>query len=289
MATTAVTSGRAASQDADIYYERRGDGPALLLITGGGGDAGYYSALADLMASQYTVLCYDRRGNSRSRLLRGPAPLTMASQSADAVAVLAANGFTRGHIFGNSGGGTVALDLAARHPGACVSVIAHEPPVPLILPDPSEVMAAFDEFSQVLAEEGWQPAFRFVQTRIGRVPPGRTDIWDLLLRPARVLPPGPHLDLMMRVSGNWEYMTRYEVRPFIDYVPDLDLIAANQVTVAAAHGAQTLDVTELQMGAVVAERLGAPCAEFPGGHTAPLEVPVPFSVRLRGLLEELSN
>lgn len=289
MTTTAVKWGRAIGDEADIYYERRGEGPALLLITGGGGDAGYYTALADLMASQYTVLSYDRRGNSRSRLPRGPVPITMAGQSADAVAVLTANGFSRAHIFGNSGGATIALDLAAHHPQVCATVIAHEPPVPRVLPDPGEVLAAFDEFSRILDEEGWLPAFRFFQTRIGSVPPGRRDIWDLLLQPARVLPPGPHLDLMKRVSGNWEYMTRFEVRPFIDYVPDLDAIAAGHLTLAIAHGARTVDVTELTMGAVVAERLGVPYAEFPGGHTAPLEIPVPFSVKLRSALAELAG
>ena len=40
MTTAAVKSGRAQSDEADLYFERRGDGPPLLLITGGGGDAG---------------------------------------------------------------------------------------------------------------------------------------------------------------------------------------------------------------------------------------------------------
>src|SRR5580704_14309875 len=103
MTTTTARWGRATSDEADLYYERRGDGPPLLLITGGGGDAGYYSALAGILAGDFTVLTYDRRGNSRSRLPRGPVTITMAGQSADAIAVLRENGFSRAHIFGNSG------------------------------------------------------------------------------------------------------------------------------------------------------------------------------------------
>jgi pimeloyl-ACP methyl ester carboxylesterase len=88
----------------DLYYGRRGGGAPLLLITGGGGDCGYYAAAADILAGDYTVLTYDRRGNSRSRLAGDPAPITMGQQSADAVAVLRACGFSSAVVFGNSGG-----------------------------------------------------------------------------------------------------------------------------------------------------------------------------------------
>ena len=48
------------------YYERRGDGPPLLCITGATGDAGYFSGLAEALSDDYTVVTYDRRANSRS-------------------------------------------------------------------------------------------------------------------------------------------------------------------------------------------------------------------------------
>lgn len=287
MTTTTARWGRASSDEADIYYERQGDGPPLLLITGGGGDAGYYSALAGNLAGEYTVLTYDRRGNSRSRLPRGPAKVTIPGQSADAIAVLQANGFSRAHVFGNSGGATIALDLAAHHPDVVETVISHEPPVPRVLPDPGDILAFYDEFGRVLAGEGWQAAFTLFQTRIGQIPPGQRLVWDTLLRPAKVLPPGPLLDLMKRVSGNWEYMTRYEIRSFIDYEPDLDQIVGNRVRIALARGAETLDVAEIQMTEVVAGRLGAECAVFPGGHTAAMEIPASFAAALRGLLARL--
>jgi pimeloyl-ACP methyl ester carboxylesterase len=285
--TEAMKWGRAQSDEADLYFERRGDGPPLLLITGGGGDAGYFAPLAGILADEYTVLSYDRRGNSRSRLPRGPATITISGQSADAIAVLRANGLSSAHVFGNSGGATIALDLAAYHPEAVETVIAHEPPVPRVLPDPGDILAFYDEFDRVLAGEGWQAAFTLFQARIGQIPPGQHPAWDYLLRPAKVIPPGPSLDLMKRVSRNWEYMTRYEVRPFIDYVPGLDQIVANHVRIALARGAQTPDVAELQMTEAVAERLGAECAVFPGGHTAALEIPGSFAVALRQLLGRL--
>jgi pimeloyl-ACP methyl ester carboxylesterase len=75
--TTTLTTGVVRADGADLYTERRGDGPPLLLIAGGGGDCGAFSALADLLASRYTVLSYDRRGNSRSPLHHEPAAITI--------------------------------------------------------------------------------------------------------------------------------------------------------------------------------------------------------------------
>jgi hypothetical protein len=52
------------NEDAEIYCERRGDGPVLLLIHGAMEDAGYYSSAADILADKFTVVSYDRRCNS---------------------------------------------------------------------------------------------------------------------------------------------------------------------------------------------------------------------------------
>src|SRR5712692_9919310 len=51
---------------ANLYYEVRGSGPVLLLVCGGIYDAAGYAGLAGPLADRYTVVTYDRRGNSRS-------------------------------------------------------------------------------------------------------------------------------------------------------------------------------------------------------------------------------
>jgi pimeloyl-ACP methyl ester carboxylesterase len=55
------SSGIATADGAELYFERRGEGPPLLLIAGGGGDCGAYWPLANELASCYTVLTYERR------------------------------------------------------------------------------------------------------------------------------------------------------------------------------------------------------------------------------------
>jgi acetyltransferase/esterase len=280
-------SGTVPADGADLYFERRGDGPPLLLIAGGGGDCGYYSALASLLASEYTVLSYDRRGNSRSPRRDWLAAMTITEQSADAMAVLRANGFGAARIFGNSGGATIALDLAAHHPQVIEAIVAHEPPVPKVLPDPGPALALFDEMDRVLAAEGWQAAFTMFQIGTGGIPADRPEALTALLEPAKVIAPGPLLDLMTRVSGNWEYMMTREVRSFVDYEPDLGRITGNHVRIALARGAETQDDMAIRMSMITAERLGAECAEFPGGHTAPAQIPGQFAAALRALFERL--
>jgi acetyltransferase/esterase len=293
------TSGIAEADGADLYYERMGDGPPLLLIAGGGGDCGAYRPVASMLASDYTVLTYDRRGNSRSPLQHAPAEITMAEQSADAVAVLEACGLGPALIFGNSGGATIALDLAARYPQAARAVVAHEPPLPRVLPDAARYLAEYDEIARVLEAGGWRAAFQLFQERIGHVPPGQLPAtMAVLLDPASVLPPGPHLELMQRLSRNWEYLIRFEVQPFIHYVPGLDRIAAGGARVALAAGRDTIALASRddlrhdpfhRPAVAIAERLGAEFAEVPGGHAAPLEVPGPFAAALHGLLGRLGS
>jgi pimeloyl-ACP methyl ester carboxylesterase len=155
--STSVTTGTVVTAGADIYFERRGSGPGLLVISGGGGDAGNYSDLADSLADEYTVLTYDRRGNSRSRLRADPTKLRVEEQSADARAVLDHNGIGSASVFGSSGGAVIGLDLAARSPHTVELLVAHEPPVISVLDDADRWFAFFGELDSP-AQPVWDRA-----------------------------------------------------------------------------------------------------------------------------------
>jgi hypothetical protein len=95
---------------------------------------------------------------------------------------------------------------------------------------------------------------------------------------------------MQRLSGNWEYLTRFEMQSFIRYLLDLDLIAASSAPVALAVGTDMIALAERadlrhdlshRPCTAIAARLGAEFAEFPGGHLAPMELPAPFAAGLR--------
>src|SRR5438876_969143 len=53
---------------ASLYYKVCGSDPLLLILQGGDGDADGSDNLADHLVDYYTVVTYDRRGLSRSKL-----------------------------------------------------------------------------------------------------------------------------------------------------------------------------------------------------------------------------
>jgi pimeloyl-ACP methyl ester carboxylesterase len=124
---TVLETGRVTTEGDELYYEVRGRGQPLLMIPGGGGDAGLYSFVADILADEFRVITYDRRGNARSTR-NEPQNFEISQQSRDAVAVLRAVGEPSAFVFGNSSGAIIALDMAKTQPQAVKAVVAHEPP-----------------------------------------------------------------------------------------------------------------------------------------------------------------
>ena len=124
-----VQTGTAEANGATLYYELRGSGPALLLISGAEGDAEEYARVAPLLEDQFTILSYDRRGFSRSPRPAGYAGTTVEEQADDAAALLAALGMEPVDLWGNSSGAIIGLALALRHPEAVRKAMLHEPPL----------------------------------------------------------------------------------------------------------------------------------------------------------------
>ena len=53
---SAPTKVKVITEGAEIYCERRGNGPLLLQIAGAMEDAGFYSSTADILAEKFTVV-----------------------------------------------------------------------------------------------------------------------------------------------------------------------------------------------------------------------------------------
>jgi pimeloyl-ACP methyl ester carboxylesterase len=90
------------TEGAELYCERRGNGPLLLLITGAMGDAGFYSSAADILADKFTAVSYDRRCNSRSSGDR-TTNMTVAQQARDTASIIKTMGAEKAVVFGSRG------------------------------------------------------------------------------------------------------------------------------------------------------------------------------------------
>jgi pimeloyl-ACP methyl ester carboxylesterase len=110
-----------------LHTQTRGRGPPVLLIAGG--DAAELAGVADALADAFCVTTYDRRGNSRSPRPTGWTQTSLAEQADDAAALLGALGQRPAMVVGTSAGGSIALELALRHPQAVQTAVVHEPPI----------------------------------------------------------------------------------------------------------------------------------------------------------------
>ena len=277
--TATAQIGQLAVPGATLHYEVRGSGPALLLIAGGGGDAGYYTPIADLLADEFTVITYDRRGNSRSPLSGPPRDLVMAEQNADARALLDAVAGGRGIVFGNSGGAVIGLDLAARAPEGIAAFILHEPPTIDVLPDAAEWQRFFAELQTTHQRDGWYAAWEKFAATIGqeaRQPAaGGGQAWDS--------------STFARIGGNLEFLLAHEVAPFTAFTPDLTRIRARGARVIFAGGVKSRPYYYCRAGKILAEQLGAEYVEFPGHHNGYLDHPQAFAATLRATLRQVGN
>jgi pimeloyl-ACP methyl ester carboxylesterase len=128
------------SEGVEIYCERRGNGPILLLIHGAMEDAGFYSSAVEILADEFTVVTYDRRCNSRSSGDQS-AEMVVAQQAQDAAFIIKSIGDGKAAaVVGRSGGAVISLELATIRPELVDFLIVHEAPVIKLLPD-SDVQA----------------------------------------------------------------------------------------------------------------------------------------------------
>jgi len=130
------------ANNTNLYYERQGTGPAVFFIAGSTGDAGNFSRAASLLADDFTVVTYDRRGNSRSPPPSGWTTTSVGEQSDDAAALIKLLNLAPAIVFGASVGGLIALDLAIRYPQLVRACILQEPSIFFVLPDPTAELSA---------------------------------------------------------------------------------------------------------------------------------------------------
>ncbi|GAA2145698.1 alpha/beta fold hydrolase [Actinomadura napierensis] len=247
---------------ASLHYEVRGSGPVLLLICGGIYDAAGYAGLAALLADRYTVVTYDRRGNSRSPLAGPPELQDVAVHADDASRLLAEVAGAPAFVFGNSSGAQIALELAVRHPDQVRAVVAHEPPLLGLLPDADHWESVISDVEQAYRDGGAGPAMGVFGAAMGMS--GGDDSADAA-EPAE--PPSPEmLEMFARFEKNTGFFIGYEVPAFGRHALDLEELRAAPVEIVVAVGEKSAGEPPHRAGLALAERLGRPAETYPGDH-----------------------
>jgi pimeloyl-ACP methyl ester carboxylesterase len=254
---------------AEIYCERRGNGPILLLIHGAMEDAGYYSSAADILADKFTVVSYDRRCNSRSSGDRS-VDMTVAQQARDAASVIRAMGDGKAVVVGRSGGAIIGLELATTMPEVIDFLIVYEAPVIEMLPmDDAEKWSSFvNNIFTKNQSEGSQAA----QTEF---------MASLINVPDSPLP----TDLNDRISANVDFFFKHEFRAFFRYVPNIESIRKNNVQMVTAIGRDSDNAYYVQTTRALAAKLGCEIVEFPGHHDVSFWMPKEFASAIRSTIK----
>jgi pimeloyl-ACP methyl ester carboxylesterase len=262
---------RVITEDVEIYCERRGNGPLLLLIHGAMEDAGFYSSAADILAGKFTAVSYDRRCNSRSSGNRD-ADMTVVQQARDAASIIKAMGFDKTIVVGRSGGAIIGLELAATRPELIDFLIVHEAPVIELLPEPkAQRWRTFvDEIYTKSQRKGWQAA----QTEF---------MASLINVPDKPYPP----DLNERLSGNVDFFFKHEFKAFYKYQPNIESIRNHNVKMVTATGRDSDDAYYVQTTRALAAKLGCENVEFPGHHDVSFWMSEEFANAILSTLKRL--
>ena len=302
---------------AALHHEVRGEGPLLVMMPGGSADAGIYDAIAAALADRWTVATFDPRGYSRSPL-DGPVteqlPATHADDIVRLIELLSPDGAPAA-LFGSSSSAVVALDVLARHPGRVSRVVAHDPPVVELLPDPAAGRALFAAVRESFRRDG-------VAAAMTTMAEGLTPAWgedraapepaaveagsaardpeSISPEPEREAPepaapasspqetppkvPPAQAEVFRRMHANLPVFLEYVLCSFSGYAPDLAALRASAARLVVGVGRDSRALLPAVAAEALARRVDARVAEFPGGHIGLTGDPRAFAARLRDVL-----
>lgn len=262
---------------AQLYYEIRGSGPLMLMIPGAGGDADAFGAVAEHLATHYTVVTYDRRGFSRSRL-DGPQDYDqrLETDADDAWRLIGHLSDEPATVFGSSSGSLVALEVLTRHPSSVRTLVPHEPPAVRCLPDGQKWLDFFGGLYDLYRRSGVQPALeRFREEAFAE--PDRQAMAAVRARdPKR----GKYL------LANATYWFEHELRQYPAAELDLDALTSHAGRVVLGAGRESHGCPAHEASVALGRRLGREVIELPGGHLGHVTHPGRFADELVSALTQ---
>lgn len=264
---------------ATLYAEVRGTGPVLLLITGGPTDAGMFTDLAERLADRYTVVAYDQRGHSRSELDGEPEDIPVAVHADDAAAILEAVGGEPAYVYGNSGGGTIGLELVARRPDLVRTLVSHEAALIELLPDAPEWRSKFDDVSETYRAAGAFPAMEKFGALVEEGGPRYSEEMQ------QVEPTPEAQEMMGRMVGNFDLFIAHELQSNGRYEPDFEALRSGSTRVVSAAGETSGEQAARRSALALAEHLDIAVTYLPGGHGGWGSDPQEFAERLHEVLQ----
>jgi pimeloyl-ACP methyl ester carboxylesterase/molybdopterin/thiamine biosynthesis adenylyltransferase len=144
---------RFAVNGVNLYHKVEGEGPALLLISPLGADAGFWTRNVQELRKHFRVITFDNRGSGESR---GPVDgLTTEVLARDAITLLDQLGVRQVHIAGVALGGLVAQQIARLEPALVQSLVLASS----YAAADSHIAAATAGWRRIASTSGMEPLF----------------------------------------------------------------------------------------------------------------------------------
>jgi pimeloyl-ACP methyl ester carboxylesterase len=277
--------------EVDLTYDVHGplptaDGRPPLLMIGQPMEANGFATLASYFPER-TVVTYDPRGLGRSTRKDGRVDSVPETQAADVHAIIEALGAGPVELFGSSGGAVTALALVAAYPDDVITLVAHEPPLPLVLPDAEaavRAMASFREAYQAKGSGAGMAGFIAMTSWQGEF----TD--EYFAQPA---PDPAAFGMSTEDDGSRDDPLLSDRSSAVtSYRPDVDALTAAPTRVVIAVGEATGDAFTARTAVATAKLLGQEATVFPshhggflGGEFGYAGQPEAFAKKLREVLD----
>lgn len=275
---------------ARLTYDLRRDDqsaePILFLIASPMAAAGF-GTLAGHFTDR-TVVTYDPRGSERSELTEPTIPPTPEEHAADVHRVIQELGGGPVDLFATSGGAVNALALVAAHPDDVRTLVAHEPPLPILLPDGEAALAAARAVHETYEQRGWAAGMAHFITLVSHRGEFSADFAEQPgSDPAKFGMPadddGSRTDPLLGLA----------LVGSIAYEPDFDALRAGSTRIVMAAGAESEGELANRGAFAVAHRLGTEPVILPsnhggflGGEYGQTGEPDAFAAKLRDVLAE---
>jgi pimeloyl-ACP methyl ester carboxylesterase len=176
----------------------------------------------------------------------------------------AAVGHVPARVFGSSGGAVTGLALVARYPDHVETLIAHEAPLALLLPEAERARSGFHDIYDTFSEKGIGAAWEAFATFTG-LTMGLEDV------PTDPTPPSAE-----EVATSTRFF-EHGLLPIALYHPDFPALEVAPTRLIVAGGTASRGELPQRTAVVLAERLRTPLMNFPGGHVGFLTEPVAFA------------
>jgi pimeloyl-ACP methyl ester carboxylesterase len=263
---------------ARLHYEVRGAadfaarrGGPLVVVIGSPMASAEFAPLADVLAGDHTVVTFDPRGYANSPVDDSAAQSAVEQRADDVTAILDDLGAESADVFGSSGGAVTGLALVARYPGRVRTLVAHEPPLPELLPDAAEQRVNTEDIIDTFHRDGFEAAWMHFMRNAG---------FDVSSDDAPPTSAEPSDDEIRQTARFFDI----DLRPTTQYLPDIDALKNSPSRVVIGIGADSGRLLTYRTSVALCELLGSTPVEFPGDHGGFLEAPTEFADALRTVL-----